>query len=91
MNIPLKSNSSGNRNVNEEKTREREAWQKLAIKVIVWKDGMTNGRIAEKISHKDWAFYSKKILATNLISGKIKMTADLKETWEKISNHGGFE
>lgn len=94
MNLTNKPNYPKSRLVNQEKNNEKEAWHKLVVKVISWKDGLTNGGFvtySNKITTKEWNIYSKKIAKTNLTNGKQKVHIYLKETKELIKKYGGFE
>ena len=94
MRIPVRPNHLNTRAAYLEKAQEREAWHKLAVKVIIWKDDITEtgrSKLADKISLKEWGTYYERVVATNVSYGREKVLADLKETWQKIFGHGGFE
>lgn len=72
---------------------EREIWHKLVVKVIRWRDGLVaSGSLSatDKITHKEWLTYSRKLVQTNLTNGKQKVLDTLKETKQKIIDNGGF-
>ncbi len=94
MKIPVRPNHLNIRAAYQEKAQEREAWHKLAVKVIIWKDELAAAgatRLTDKISLKEWNTYYTRVVATNISYGREKVLADLKETWQKIFGHGGFE
>lgn len=94
MNIPARSNSSRIKPAHQEKSEEREAWLKLVVKVIRWKEGTSERgsvKLADKITSKEWKAYSKKILSTNITLGKDRIMDNLREIEKMIMSHGGFE
>ncbi|MEK7497755.1 MAG: hypothetical protein AAB656_02465 [Patescibacteria group bacterium] len=59
----------------------------------MWKEG-TGGRgvvqSVEKITSKEWKLYRKRLTSANAANAKDKTHLRLKETWDKIKEHGGF-
>lgn len=79
---------------NQDKADLREAWYKLVVKVISWREGLLEGgttKPANKITKKEWAFYCKEITKVSLSSNEGKGLQDLKELKKVIASHGGFE
>lgn len=76
-----------------EKIEEREYWHKLVIKIILWKETRINStsNLMEKVTPKEWKTYCQKTLKTNITYGKIKVSENLKQTWQAISQNGGFD
>lgn len=72
-----------------ERALEREAWHKLVVKIIIWKDGVQ--KVSDKITPKEWSRYCQGILKANISVGKEKIKNSLKETQNIIRNNGGFE
>ncbi len=94
MKIPIKSNNSHTRLVDQKKLDEREAWHKLVVKVIRWRDGLSEGGVlttADKISAKEWGIYSRHTLKTNITYSRLRVLTNLREIREVIKQHGGFE
>lgn len=87
LNITTRSDHHNNNLAYQEKFQEREAWHKLVVKVICWKDG----HLANKITPKEWETYCERTVKTNVSHGKDKVLHSLKETKDIITNHGGFE
>lgn len=93
MKVPVRSNYH-TREAYQEKFEEREAWHKLVVKVIIWKDGLSETetrKLINKISLKEWRVYCQHMVKTNVTYGREKVLANLKETWQIIKKHGGFE
>lgn len=94
MKIPIRSNRPNTRLAYQEKFNEREAWHKLVVKIICWKDGLLEGgiiKVTDKITPKEWGTYSKHMVKTNTTHGRKKVLSNLKVTKEIIQKHGGFE
>lgn len=97
MKIPTKLNHINHTNrrpAYQEKFEAREAWHKLVVKVINWKDELLDGRIerlTDKISPKEWNIYCQHMIRTNVTYGRQKVLESLKETRKIIQEHGGFK
>lgn len=94
MKIPTRSNHPNTRLAYQEKFNEREAWHKLVVKIICWKDGLLEGgtvKFTDKITLKEWNTYFKRMIKTNTTYHKERVLNNLKETREMIKKHGGFE
>ncbi len=94
MKIPSRSNSAKSRFAYQEKSEEREAWHKLVVKIISWKDGLLSGGMVkskDKITPKEWDTYYKRTIKTNSTYDKQRVLSTLKKTQELIKKHGGFE
>lgn len=92
--MPIKSNNQRNKLAYQDKFEEREAWHKLVVKIICWKDGILEGssiKSTNKITPKEWSTYQKRMVKTNTTYSKQKVLLSLKETKEIIQQHGGFE
>lgn len=66
----------------------------LVVKVISWRFGILDGASiieSNKITKKEWGRYKKHILAISKIESVEKVKGRLKETWDSIQTHGGFE
>jgi hypothetical protein len=77
-----------------EKLAAKEAWFKLVVKIINWKDGNPEKgsvMLGTKITAKEWKFYTKGMLGNNLTYSPEKVMANLKKTKEMIQSFGGFE
>jgi len=77
----------------QKKIQEREDWHKLVVKVIVWKEGTVGKGVVQlvnKITPKEWKLYRKKLTSANAANAKDKTHIRLKETWDRIKEHGGF-
>jgi hypothetical protein len=77
-----------------EKQEERETWQKIVIKILSWKNGLTDlGMInmTNKISSKEWNTYYQGMIKISVTIGKDKTVQKLEEIKKSISKHGGFE
>ena len=78
---------------NQEKAEEREAWFRIALKVIRWTEGgnkNTSLTPVEFISDKEWIEYCQKMLTISVTHGKLKTQEMLKEKERIIKLHGGF-
>jgi hypothetical protein len=77
-----------------EKARLQEDWFKIVVKILAWKEGLSGSGTKihrEKITTKEWKHYSDRIIKNNVSYNKDRVLKDLKETWDKISQYGGFE
>lgn len=77
-----------------EKQERNEAWYKIAVKIMRWKDG--NSLSSEigpvsRITSKEWNDYCEKIIAINVSNGKNATLEKLRELEEVIKHHNGFE
>lgn len=93
MKLPTKPNS-GLGLTSEEKLAEREAWLKLVVKVILWKEEPTGRNLsdtAKKITSKEWSLYRRRIIETNTTYSKERVLLDLESTFQAIKLHGGLE
>lgn len=77
-----------------EKQERNEAWHKIAVKIMRWKDG--NSLSSEigpvsQITSKEWRDYCDKIVAINVSTGKNATLQKLKELEQIIKHHNGFE
>ncbi len=93
--MPIRAtNHTNNKAANQDKLEEREAWYKLVVKIINWKDGQNQGNSLNannKITAKEWDMYYKRMLKTNITYSKQRVLTTLEETRDKIQTHGGFE
>lgn len=93
----LKTDRSLQRNIKDvykEKEEKREAWFKLCVKVIFWKDKISNPEGIEekaKISQSEWEKYRQNFLKINVIKGREKTLENLREIKGKILANGGFK
>lgn len=92
MKIPVRTYHSNNRVLNQEKLEARESWHKLVVKIISWKDGISNKtfKLNDKISPKEWEIYCERKMEINLIQGKDKVLKMLEDTKKIIKIHRGF-
>jgi hypothetical protein len=77
-----------------EKMAENEAWFKIVVKVLRWKDGAIDfGDLAqlEKISKKEWKQYCETMLKKNVVYGKKKTQENLDALHKKITDYDGFQ
>lgn len=94
MKIPTKPHINNTRLAYLEKFNEREAWHKLVVKIISWKEGLLEGgsvKITDKVTSKEWNTYTKHLIKTNTSYTKQKVLSNLKETEDLIKQNGGFE
>ncbi len=91
-------NSQTRHNINQaaalEKAREREAWFKVVVKVLSWRDGPTSTGVKilrDKITDKEWKLYSRRKLQTNITFNREQLLQELREMEQKIKSFGGFE
>jgi hypothetical protein len=78
---------------NQEKAEEREAWFKIALKVIRWiEGGNKNASLTpvEPLTNKEWVEYCQKMLSISGTHGKLKTQEMLRERERIIKLHGGF-
>lgn len=93
MKVPTRPKQPNTRLIDQEKSQQNEAWYKLVVKIICWKDGLLAGgsvKFTDKITAKEWSIYSNRIVKINTTYGKQKVVGTLKETKEKIKKNGGF-
>ena len=77
----------------QEKQEEREAWFRIALKVIRWMEGSHKNlslNPLEPLSDQEWDEYCQKMLTISVTHGKIKTQEMLKEKERVIRIHGGF-
>ena len=94
MKISPRPNHHNIRVVNQEKLDEREAWHKIVVKILSWKDGLTEGsavKFKDKITSIEWNIYWQSSIRINVIHGKEKTEKKLEEIRRMIQKHGGFE
>lgn len=92
--MPINSTRPNIRQASLDKLEQREIWHKLVVKIILWKDSVSNSlsfRRAEKITDKEWLTYCRRVSQTNLTYGKQKVLQNLKELKATIKSNGGFE
>jgi hypothetical protein len=85
--------SSNSKLINQEKLEEREAWHKIVVKILSWKNGLAEGgsiQITDKITSQEWDTYYQSTIKINTVNGKDKAIAKLKEIKESITKHNGF-
>ena len=75
--------------VSDEKAEAREAWYKIVVKVLKWKEG-TRAMGTEPLTDKEWSNYCKETIKINAAGSKDKSLKRLKEIEELIKKHGGF-
>ncbi len=77
-----------------EKQQVSEAWFKIVVKIIRWRDGtISYGDLApvDKVSPKEWKMYCDNIKKKNVSYSEKRIADELKETWERINSYDGFE
>lgn len=88
------SNSSANsKKPADEKAELRESWHKIVVKILCWKDGLTQQNSitsSDKITQNEWQGYCEKMMSISLEAGKDKTAEKLKSIKELIQKHGGF-
>lgn len=88
---PTPTNS---KKASDEKAELREAWHKIVVKVLCWKDGLSQQNVitlTDKITAEEWKMYTEKMLQISVEAGKDKTTEKLKKIKEMIQKHNGFE
>lgn len=88
-NTPPAADGPKNKAVSDEKAEAREAWYKIVIKVLKWKEG-TRASGTDPITDKEWNNYYKETIKINAQGSKDKTLKKLKETEDLIKKHGGF-
>lgn len=82
-----------NNQIPQEKAEEREAWFKMVIKVISWRDGPRENNskvLAEKITPKEWTAYCKEIIKISTTPPREVTLRRLEEIQAQIKKHNGF-
>lgn len=77
----------------DEKAEKREAWHKIVVKILCWKDGVNSSNSissTDKITPKEWTEYCTELLKINAQTSKDKIEQKIQETKKLISEHGGF-
>lgn len=84
-----------NKQASIDKQEKNEAWHKIAVKIMRWKDGNKNQNAeveaVAKITPKEWKEYCDKIISINVSVGKSATQEKLKELEKIIKKHNGFE
>lgn len=78
----------------QDKLDEREAWHKIVVKILSWKNGLTDSGVVDlkdKITPSEWDTYYQGLIKINIIHGKEKTIKKLEEIKKTISKHGGFK
>lgn len=70
----------------QEKHKAREAWHKLVVKILGWKDGVR----LEKITLKEWKTYYQGLVKISTLNGRKKTVEKLEAIKEIIKKNGGF-
>jgi hypothetical protein len=86
--MPLTNNKA-----NQEKQDEREAWHKLVVKIISWKNRLPESVAVltnDLISKKEWDKYCKGTVKINANVDKKVMMKRLEEIRARIESFGGF-
>lgn len=84
---------SSSKKAAEEKAELRESWHKTVVKILCWKDGLTQQNVitlTDKITPGEWKEYCEKMMSISMEAGKDKTTEKLKNIKEMIQKHGGF-
>lgn len=87
------TNSLNSKKAVEEKAALRESWHKIVVKILCWKDGLTQQNTittADKITASEWRGYCERMMQISLEAGKDKTAEKLKQVKELIQKHGGF-
>jgi hypothetical protein len=86
-------NSSASKKSADEKAELRESWHKIVVKILCWKDGLTQQNVitlTDKITPSEWKDYCERMMQISLEAGKEKTTEKLNSLKELIQKHGGF-
>lgn len=78
----------------QERLEASEAWFKIVVKVLRWKDGATvygDLKPIDKISKKEWKQYCETMLSKNISAGTKNTQEALNKTKEAIMYYNGFE
>lgn len=92
--IPIPTRHSNIKQASQEKFDEQQAWHKLVVKVIIWKEGSSETGLTEtieKITTSEWNKYSEKIIKISTTTSQDKVLADLKQTLKRIEENGGLK
>jgi hypothetical protein len=92
MKSPLTSKPNANKIASQEKLEQREAWYKLASRIMRWKNGFFEGGpdMPDRITFKEWNLYCQQMVKINVTYSKEKVQDTLNETKRIIKEHGGF-
>jgi hypothetical protein len=87
---PTPSNS---KKASEEKAELRESWHKTVVKILCWKDGLSQQNVitlTDKITPSEWKEYCEKMMSISVEAGKDKTAEKLRKIKEQIQKHNGF-
>lgn len=91
MNNAKNQNLNHSKVIQQERQEQQEAWYKLVVKILYWKEHPLSNKVLSKISALEWGVYKEKITRINVFYGKRKTEDKLKETEERIKSNNGFE
>lgn len=86
----LKTTSS----LSQARSEEREAWYKLVVKIIIWKNTSLNQAVIDKtaqITQQEWDTYYQTSINTNTTYSKGKVLNDLEAARKAIKLNSGFK
>lgn len=77
----------------KEKQEAYEAWFKIVVKILRWKDGAATfggSPSLEKVTKKEWQMYCETMIKKNITQGEKNTKEALSKTKETITYYNGF-